>query len=1666
MKNALCLCRALSAVFILAAAPSLRALVVGPSIPNPSFEANGSSFTHSPGYINGNTTITGWTASDATRVGLNTSGGAFADNGTIPQGSYVAFIQSVGPAVTLSTTISGLTIGTTYQVQFSANYRSAYGVPSPTLALNSGTAIPFSVSPAGYRTFTAYFTATANTAALVISNSTSTTDATVLVDNFSITAMTNGPINFVVTNTLDSGLGSLRRAFADAAAHGGPDTISFANGVSGTINLSAEIATSDPDGASVDATSIGGLTLDGGGSHRIFNSTGAGAFSLTNLVFVNGSASSGLGGAIFCKGGLTLNSCTFSGNTATTSGGAVFAFSALTVTGCTFTGNTTPGAGGAVMVSATSPLSSTFTSSTFVGNQATQGGGAITDNVTNEVVSITQCTIANNQSGTAGSGGGLDFSGTSQVKVSYSILANNTTNGSLKNYGSVLGSAPVLTANQYNLSDDTPLGFTGTDIVNSTTIGLGPLQNNGGPTQTMAIGPGSPAFDGAAGFLLPRIATDQRGFPVQNVPDIGAYESQASGLSLSAASYTAVAGYPLIVTVHRGGNQSGSATVRLTTTAGTAPATAFTARPDTTASDVVFSDGEADKDITINIAKSTAAADKTFSLTLGTPTAAGQVADITPSTATVTIKTPVTLQVTSTNDDGPGSLRQMVATAASTPAYNVITFAPALNGKTITLGSQIEITDTVGVTIDASSLTLGITLDGAGYSRLFSAHLTGSSFPRFALLGLTLTGGNNVPTGGGNGGAVSDVGYELELTRCTFAGNASNQAGGGVYVSASPAYCNQCTFSGNMGGTATKAGLGVDNAASFSCTECTFVGNTANNGDGSTKGAGAVVHQSTGRFSHCTFTANLGTVPGAGTGITLSNAHVTLTDCILANNGTDIVGTFPPYTLTLVGTNIIPVALDNGGGPLISGSVNGTGTRLTSDPMLGALASNGGPTQTVALLAGSPAINAATGPAVTADQRGLPIVGAADIGAFEVQTGGVFSFSQAAYIAVENVGAVTVTINRSVAFSGPATVKISTAVGTAGAADFTGFSNQVINFADGQTSGTVTIPITHDQLVEANETFTVKLSSPSAGSSLGTPASAVVVIDDPSSTAAADTTPPGIPLITSPAANAMIGVPTGGTLTLTGTATDNKSVNLVAVRDVNFNLLGTARLASPGAASTAWTATVTPVTGINTFRVHSDDLLSNQSAAAIRTITVLRPLVVNVSGYGTVTAGYAPSSYRQVGKPLTVTATVGAGYLFNGWTILSSHTAAAIGASNLALPALSFIHQEGLVLRANFVPSPYTTANTGVFNGGIDPSASIPTGGTAATLSTIGYVSATVQTSGAFTAALKLDGTSYAVTGIFDAGGTARFGTSRSAVFTIVRSGLPALFVTLGINTGTGIISGVVSTFDGTSTTASSTLTAERCPYNASHLVPAAQLGPVNADALYTIILPAITNQALGNANYPQGSGYASMKLTKLGAITVSGVLADGTPFSEATTLSGALHWRLFASLYGNKGLVAGNAAFGVSNYDFLATSSTWIRPVMDSQYYPGGWAGGLLLNVAGAKYTVTAGHSVVPGLDLAGDAELDFSDAGLTSTVEDLFTLSAADIPSYRDTGLKLTINRATGVYTGTFTAPDGTKPVFNGVVVNKSSATQCEGFFLTPAPKVKDYTGQSGYVVLFATP
>ena len=69
-------------------------------------------------------------------------------------------------------------------------------------------------------------------------------------------------------------------------------------------------------------------------------------------------------------------------------------------------------------------------------------------------------------------------------------------------------------------------------------------------------------------------------------------------------------------------------------------------------------------------------------------------------------------------------------------------------------------------------------------------------------------------------------------------------------------------------------------------------------------------------------------------------------------------------------------------------------------------------------------------------------------------------------------------------------------------------------------------------------------------------------------------------------------------------------------------------------------------------------------------------------------------------------------------------------------------------------------------------------------------------------------------------------------------------------------------------------------------------------------------------------------------------------------------------------------------------------------------------------------------------------------------------------DSSFTLAIARATGAFSGAFLHADGTRPAFQGVIYQKGANAGGHGYFLNTSPKVPDFLGESGRVMLLAQP
>ncbi len=277
-----------------------------------------------------------------------------------------------------------------------------------------------------------------------------------------------------------------------------------------------------------------------------------------------GPGGDGIGGAIANQNSLSLVACTLVDNSALGSqGGAVEHFpcycwdaqmggmgsggaihnaatGVLSLSNCTIAANTSAGANARV-------LTDTFV---IPGGVAQGGGIANFGNLT-----MLHCTVANNTAvggasasggsfgelnGGASSGGGLYCASGSVVTINDAILAPNRTDGGAPSGAPAVAGVAAgpdvngeVASQGHNLlgRSDGCTGFTADDQQGGTTDDtaldpkLGPLADNGGPTETLSLLPGSPAIDHAD---LNGPSQDQRYFVRNGPPDIGAFEYQAT----------------------------------------------------------------------------------------------------------------------------------------------------------------------------------------------------------------------------------------------------------------------------------------------------------------------------------------------------------------------------------------------------------------------------------------------------------------------------------------------------------------------------------------------------------------------------------------------------------------------------------------------------------------------------------------------------------------------------------------------------------------------------------------------------------------------------------------------------------------------------------------------------------------------------------------------------------------------------------------------------------------------------------------------------------------------------------------------------------------------------------------------------------------------------------
>jgi hypothetical protein len=273
---------------------------------------------------------------------------------------------------------------------------------------------------------------------------------------------------------------------------------------------------------------VSGLTLaagntqgNGGGINNLGTLTVVGCV-VTNCLAPVASPTAGHGGGIFNQGALTVADSTVGNGVAANQGGGIYngLVGTLAVLGTTVSGSSSNGGGGIYNLGVM-----TVINSTVAGNTAADVGAGILSEST-QAVTIVNATVAANIAG--GTGAGLATVSADNVLLLNTIVAGNADKGTA--FADLSGT--VRADSSFNLigqGGNLTNGVNG-NIVGVTDAKLGPLANNGGPTQTMALLPGSPAIDAGSNANVPAgVTTDQRrtGFPriVNGTVDIGAFEA-------------------------------------------------------------------------------------------------------------------------------------------------------------------------------------------------------------------------------------------------------------------------------------------------------------------------------------------------------------------------------------------------------------------------------------------------------------------------------------------------------------------------------------------------------------------------------------------------------------------------------------------------------------------------------------------------------------------------------------------------------------------------------------------------------------------------------------------------------------------------------------------------------------------------------------------------------------------------------------------------------------------------------------------------------------------------------------------------------------------------------------------------------------------------------------
>jgi hypothetical protein len=346
-----------------------------------------------------------------------------------------------------------------------------------------------------------------------------------------------------VNGNLNAGDLSLREAVGLANGSLGADSIAFAPGLSGGTILLAQGQISITEDLVIDAMPLAqNVILDasgsdptsaldnGDGSRLLFISDNASANLITVMIGgleLTGGDAERDGGAIFSTENLEIRESTIAGNAAFDGkGGGIMAIGGgLMIANSTVSGNRAVNGGGIGIQTA----NLTVVNSTVSGNEADTRGGGIYG-ASGAAIEVRHSTFSDNRASSLRQGGGIYVAANVNLSIDHTIVANNQAGN-----GPDISAAGTVSLTHSLVEDSNGFTSVGSPNITGQDPNLGPLSDNGGPTQTHALLEGSAAIDAGEFGITSPPDFDQRGAPFHRVVanlgafeviDIGAFEVQ------------------------------------------------------------------------------------------------------------------------------------------------------------------------------------------------------------------------------------------------------------------------------------------------------------------------------------------------------------------------------------------------------------------------------------------------------------------------------------------------------------------------------------------------------------------------------------------------------------------------------------------------------------------------------------------------------------------------------------------------------------------------------------------------------------------------------------------------------------------------------------------------------------------------------------------------------------------------------------------------------------------------------------------------------------------------------------------------------------------------------------------------------------------------------------